>query len=276
MDEQSEPSPAFPEKLPEVLHSSNDDALEETSIMSERISEEVSTSEEKAGLSSIPGSSAAETLQALTDKALRFLSEASNETIGACLVGLGAATYIVLGRVGLILIGVVGGVVLHATWDPESAGTADAAAKEKEAKRKRELGLAVANRLLQWRDEKSYDSKEEQDKNFNSQLYAGQKLDYSGFASDVAAALDTFTDAVIRDYVKYGLFTCHCSLHVLIETQMVVFTRSSRRRVFSFSMSPDTDRLCPVHEQSPLAKAACRCLFRLHHQFLIHCDCIPK
>ena len=58
--------------------------------------------------------------QDLTSYALNFLSNASNETLGACFVGLGATTYLVLGRIGLVLIGVVGGVVLHATWDGDA------------------------------------------------------------------------------------------------------------------------------------------------------------
>src|SRR5437868_920931 len=53
------------------------------------------------------------TAQDLTSRILDFLSNASNETLIASLVGLGATTYFVLGRLGLLLIGGVGGVVLH-------------------------------------------------------------------------------------------------------------------------------------------------------------------
>src|SRR6266480_6019842 len=52
------------------------------------------------------------TLQRFADRAIDFLSSASNETLGACLVGLGATTYFILGRVGLVVIGVAGGIVL--------------------------------------------------------------------------------------------------------------------------------------------------------------------
>ena len=56
-----------------------------------------------------------------SERALEFLSNASNETLGACIVGLAAVTWLVLERVGLVLIGervglvligIVGGVVL--------------------------------------------------------------------------------------------------------------------------------------------------------------------
>lgn len=46
--------------------------------------------------------------QELISYILRFLSDATNETLAACFIGLGASTYIVFGRLGLVLIGVVG------------------------------------------------------------------------------------------------------------------------------------------------------------------------
>jgi hypothetical protein len=137
-------------------------------------------------------------VRALTDRALRFLATASNETLGACLVGLGAGTYLVLGRVGLILIGVVGGVVLHATWEghaPRNGGE----------KTKHEAGPDVARRILDWRDAVSHGKYKEGERHGDTdvKLYAGKELDFSDFRPETAAALTEFTDAVIRDYVKY-------------------------------------------------------------------------
>lgn len=142
-------------------------------------------------------------LQNLTDRTLRFLANASNETLGACIVGLGAATYVVLGRVGLILIGIVGGVALHATWEGNLNDAGDSKAQNQEARRK-ERGVEVAHRLLQWRDtvhaQQETDSNEES--NTQVKLYSGKTLDYSEFRPETAAALTELTDAVIRDYVK--------------------------------------------------------------------------
>jgi hypothetical protein len=88
----------------------------------------------------------------VTDAVLNFLSTASNETLGACAVGLCATTYLVLGRVGLVLIGAAGGIVLRATWEASNhtgAGgqgpTADSSWKRKE------LGIEVVKRTLDWR-----------------------------------------------------------------------------------------------------------------------------
>lgn len=137
-------------------------------------------------------------LQSFTDKALNFLSTASNETLGACLVGLCATTYMVLGRVGLVIIGVAGGVVLQATWDGTRSGRGDHAARLAEAERRREAGVDVVKRVLEWRSSSRAESHAE-----DSRIYASQALDYSSFEPETAAALDAFTTAVIKDYVHH-------------------------------------------------------------------------
>lgn len=138
------------------------------------------------------------TLQNLTDKALHFLSHASNGTLGACLVGLGATTYLVLGRVGLLVIGVAGGVVLHATWDGIRSDDRDEETKRRERQRRRETGVEVVKRVLEWRA-----GAERDDRKDDLRVYANQELDYSRFEPETETALNAFTDAVIKDYVYY-------------------------------------------------------------------------
>ena len=142
--------------------------------------------------------------QDLTSRLLDFLSNASNETLGACLVGLGAATYFFFGRIGLVLIGIVGGVVLHATWEGGGGGSGDEPAKAREVRR-REIALDVAERALDWRDKKGNNRASTGDE---VGLKAGttKPVDFSRFAPETAAALNGLTDAVIRDYVKCVLF----------------------------------------------------------------------
>ena len=141
---------------------------------------------------------AAKKAEDLTGQALDFLSNASNETLGACIVGIGAATWLVLGRVGLILIGIVVGVVLHATWEGSSLGHADEKAKALDTRGRREKGLDVAARVLDWRERT------------NDEAHAGalvhqpqKSLDFSEFQKETASALTDLVDAVVRDYVKY-------------------------------------------------------------------------
>ena len=137
-------------------------------------------------------------IQRFTDKALDFLAHASNETLGACLVGLGATTYLVLGRVGLVIIGVAGGVVLHATWDGIRGDIRDEETKKAERDRRRETGVEVVKRVLEWRAGETVDEGSEVAK-----VFASQAVDFSNFDPETAAALNTFTDAVIKDYVYY-------------------------------------------------------------------------
>ena len=143
-------------------------------------------------------------LQGLTDKALEFLSNASNETLGACIAGLGATTYFILGRVGLIIIGLVGGVTLHATWENNGQRAGDEQAKATELRRRREVGLEVVNRILHWRQTES--KPQEQNALVDSKATPGapgnRDLDFGGFPPSTKAALTGLTDAVVRDYVK--------------------------------------------------------------------------
>jgi hypothetical protein len=144
------------------------------------------------------------TIQSITDQALQFLSTASNETIGACLVGLGATTYMVLGRVGLVLMGVVGGVVLHATWEGnigDSSGVAEARAAEE--RRRREIGLDVVKRALTWQISKKTSQDGDGIASDKVELITSKTLDYNSYPPETATAMTELTDAIVRDYVKF-------------------------------------------------------------------------
>ena len=153
------------------------------------------------------GSSFSDNFQKYMSVLLDFLSNASNETLGACVVGLGASTYFVLGRIGLVLIGIVGGIVLHATWEynGRNPGHDGDDAKALELKRRREVGLDVVRRLLDWRDLKSGrdDAVERNRPQTATAALSKPQLDYSGFAPATSAALEGLSDAIVRDYVKY-------------------------------------------------------------------------
>jgi hypothetical protein len=198
-------------------------------------------------------------IKAFTDYALHFLATASNETLGACLVGLGAGTYLILGRVGLVLIGVVGGVVLHATWEGHSQQGENAEQKGKTSEaRKRELGAHVAHRILDWRDNRAQEKHEgdADGSNLSLKLYSGKNLDYSEFKPETAAALTELTDAVIRDYVKYVLDALHTNTSNA--TQMVVFAHSACRRYFSQLVPPNLHCLYHLCVSTSIPQATCR------------------
>lgn len=140
------------------------------------------------------------TVRDLTTRVLDFLSDASNESLAAVLVGLGAATYFILGRIGLLLIGVIGGVVLHATWEGHKEVEVDDAPKTEQFERRREMGFDIVWRALDGRD-RTLSSSIDQNKAVPA-LVAHRSLDFSGFPSETASALTDLVDAIVRDYVK--------------------------------------------------------------------------
>ncbi|KAL6712861.1 hypothetical protein ACLMJK_009573 [Lecanora helva] len=168
----------------------------------------------------------------LTGQALDFLSHASNETLGACIVALCATTWLILGRVGLILIGVVTGVILHATWE----GNIRDEGSSLEVNRRREKGLDVAARVLDWREKK--DKEAESDRGIAGDIDSRAAPHFSGFQKETATALENLTDAITRDYVKFWYspllpedeaFPAACQ-HVLTGFLVAVSSHLSRKR----------------------------------------------
>lgn len=152
----------------------------------------------------------------LLNRVLQFLSTASNETLGACLAGLGAITYFILGRVGLVLIGIVGGIVLHAAWEEKAAQLEDQDQSAKErARNRREDGRDILRRVLDWRgarhDNESNVNEGADEVGVKSATY--KQLDFSELEPATGAALSGLTDAVIRDYVKYTFLKLFLDLY---------------------------------------------------------------
>jgi hypothetical protein len=155
----------------------------------------------------------------------------------------------------LILIGVVGGVVLHATWEDHAhSGTGDNT--QGQEARKRETGLDVARRVLDWRnkDISGEEKSTNDDGGLGVKLYAGKALDYSQFRPETGAALTELTDAVLRDYVKCVYRTS--SIFISNSLQMVVLAHLTQRGVISHRVSPDPDRVHDIRFVSPFSQKA--------------------
>ncbi|KAJ5150983.1 uncharacterized protein N7482_010235 [Penicillium canariense] len=140
----------------------------------------------------------------LIDRTLDFLATASNETLVGVFVLLAFVTYIILGRVGLVLIGIGLGVILHASW--EGSTQAGSSGESQMPKKRRELALEVTSRLLDWPERATFAQVASQD---DSAIVAAPEdlsiadLEYTAFQPATGAALRSLTDAVVRDYVKY-------------------------------------------------------------------------
>lgn len=155
-------------------------------------------------LSNVSKGTTSPTVQNLINYVLHFLSIASNKTLGTCTLALGATIYLVLGRVGLVLIGVTGGIVLHATWEGVTGSGGDDEVKDREIRRRKEVGLDVVARVLDWRQNQGKSGGGGKDGSIDTDvlwLSQGQQ-DFADFQPATGAALTRLVDAVIRDYIQ--------------------------------------------------------------------------
>ncbi|KAL1998435.1 hypothetical protein VTN02DRAFT_6190 [Thermoascus thermophilus] len=143
-------------------------------------------------------------LQPLSDHIFHFLSNASNEALVAVFAGLAVATFIILGRLGLLLIGFVAGIVLHSSWEGTNSDSPDNGSDIRKCRRK-ELGVEVANRLLEWQLRRSAKEGAEDDTTGPraAEEQSAVDLNYSKFPPATAAALRSLTDAIIDNYVNH-------------------------------------------------------------------------
>lgn len=134
------------------------------------------------------------TAQSLLDLILNFLSTSSNEVLFLTLLFSTAATFIIFGRVGLLLIGLTLGVILHASWQ-EAQNTTE---------RKRNMALLRPRRFIDWPERNHTENGSFPIRKTTGILKID--LDYSTFQPATAAALKSLTDAIIDNYVRvwYG------------------------------------------------------------------------
>ena len=141
-------------------------------------------------------------LQEAMDFTLNFLSASSNEKLVGVFALLTIVTYIVLGRVGLLLIGIVLGVILHASWEG-AHGQGEEGLQL--SKKRKELALEVSMRLLDWPKRvvsAEIDTQDNGNPVAAPEDLSATDLDYTTFRPATAAALRLLTDAVVKDYVK--------------------------------------------------------------------------
>ncbi|KAE8144357.1 PXA domain-containing protein [Aspergillus avenaceus] len=163
---------------------------------------------------------------------LNFLSTCSNEAllgVLACLVG---ATYILLGRLGLILIGLASGIALHASWEGSGMQRTSALLGIRIPNTRRNSALDVSQRLLDWPkhtqrvvESNQYDLQETQIGNM-------EEVEYSSFRPQTALALRSLTDAAMRNYVNHW--------YEQIAPSETSFPLSCRRVISGFITSAST------------------------------------
>ncbi|KAI0399419.1 PXA domain-containing protein [Xylaria palmicola] len=157
-------------------------------------SSEHSSSEPPSLLSDLatgPTRSSASQNDDVATKILQFLSTATPGTLGAIAAALAAVTYLVLGRIGLLLIGAFAGVTAFVAWESRHPEVARAVRGEQ--------GHTFLDRLL---DSRHGDSRPKSDPDEEKDASAVARS-FDDFQPETRDALYELVDAVIRDYVDW-------------------------------------------------------------------------
>ncbi|KAF7594277.1 hypothetical protein BBP40_009677 [Aspergillus hancockii] len=143
--------------------------------------------------------------EGLSDTIIHFLATSSNETLLGVFACLICATYILLGRVGLLLIGVASGIVLHASWEGMGTQLTGNKCGYRYPNWRKEVALNMAHRLLDWprHNPTGVEAKNDTSKDRLLKDTSMKEPDYSAFRPETAAALRSLTQAVISNYVNY-------------------------------------------------------------------------
>jgi len=140
----------------------------------------------------VPETKSTEDGDAIT-KIFRFLSTATAEVLSAIAVALSAATYLILGKVGLLLIGAFGGVVLFIHYEQKHPEVSRAVRGEK--------GIDAIERLI--REMKDSFKKEETGEQDDESVEQQTIRTFDDFRPETRDAMKGLVDAITRDYVKW-------------------------------------------------------------------------
>ncbi|KAG6009053.1 hypothetical protein E4U21_003385 [Claviceps maximensis] len=133
---------------------------------------------------------------ALTVKALEFVAQATPATLAGVAVAVSAVIYAILGRIGLVLIGAIGGVLVFISIEVRHPAIAQAVRGEQ--------GPDVIARV--WNELKTTETDRN---NLDGRRGEGEEDEETAFKSfddfrpETREALGGLVDAVVRDYIKW-------------------------------------------------------------------------
>ncbi|KAG6041699.1 hypothetical protein E4U41_002782 [Claviceps citrina] len=124
-------------------------------------------------------------------KAFKFISEATPLALGGVAVAISAVIYALLGRIGLVLIGALGGVLSFISIGARHPAIAQAIRGEE--------GSDVVQRV--WRELRNADT-ERTNSDGDGEDEATFKS-FDDFGPEIRDALSGLVDAIVRDYIKW-------------------------------------------------------------------------
>jgi hypothetical protein len=123
---------------------------------------------------SVEGVNSTSTISDVSNQTIVFLSTASPEQLAIVAVGGVGLLYLFLGRLGLLVVGVLLGVVGHATFGASSQ--------------------MEMNRVSQWISSQRNDT---------SGSLKAREVDFSSLPPETAKAFEELTEAAMSNYVRY-------------------------------------------------------------------------
>lgn len=156
-----------------------------------------------------------DTQQDIATQILEFISDASTGVIAGISGAVSVVLYLMLGRIGLVLIGALAGVTLYTHFQSQAGGR----------KRHNESTDQLLTRILDWRDTQNASSKD----SVEGEAEEDDKNDFSDFRPETAAALSEIVEAIIDGYVKWWYFP--------ILPGELRFPREARKTLVSFLRS---------------------------------------
>lgn len=130
--------------------------------------------------------------EGLATRIFRFIATATPGTLGGVAVGLAATTYLVLGRLGLVLIGAFGGIVTFIQWEQRNVEVVRAV--------KGERGIEVLARLLEAKRTSKGTIRSEQGADDQE---AASVSSFDDLRPETREAMNQLVEAVIDNYVKW-------------------------------------------------------------------------
>ncbi|KAF5567705.1 PX domain-containing protein [Fusarium phyllophilum] len=123
-------------------------------------------------------------------KVIHFFATATPESLAGVAVGFAAFTYFTMGRLGLVLIGALGGVAGFISWEARNPELAKAVRGER--------GIDVIDRLLEAKNNQTGEKREDSSDDEEPTL-----KNFDEFRPETREALGGLVDAIVRDYVKW-------------------------------------------------------------------------
>lgn len=139
-----------------------------------------------------PASPGAIDEESLTTRIFRFIATATPGTLGGIAVGLAATTYLVLGRLGLVLIGAFGGIVTFIQWEQRNVEVARAVRGER--------SVDILARLLKAKEASEEAISKEQSADDQE---AALVRSFDDLRPETREAMNELVEAVIDNYVKW-------------------------------------------------------------------------